>query len=140
MRQRHIVRRLPDASYDVGVTDLSRPLRPPGSLSVVDQFRNRNNASTIPFQLQPGISIRALPRNPRRTGLRIQNRDATALIFYSVGNDQGANGFQIAAGGSDLYDFTCPRDEIYLYSAVSASVLILEMTREMDPPKPAAGK
>lgn len=126
---------LPDVPSDVRITDLTRPIHPPSALAMLDQFKNRNNASTVQFQLVGGVSIRALPKNYRRTGLRIQNRDASAVIFYSVGNDLGVNGFSVAPGGSDLYDFTTPSDEIYLISAANASVLVLEMTRGVDPPR-----
>lgn len=124
-----------DSPYAVDQTDIRRPIYPPSMDSSLDNFRNRNNTSTTPFILVGNApSTRALPRNLRRTGLRIQNIDATATLFYSIGNDLGANGLQIPPGGSDLYDFWTPRDEVYLFAVANIRVVIMEGTREMDAP------
>lgn len=127
---------LPDAPYDVRVTDLGRPLKPPAFAAELDGFKNRNLTSTIPVQLQAGLSVRILPRNLRRSGLLIQNVDVAADIRYSFGNDLGTSGLLLKANGSAaLFDFTTPPDELYLFSTANASVIVLEMTRGFDPPK-----
>ncbi len=125
---------LPDQAYDVGLTQVDRALYPPQMNASLDNFRNRNNTSTTPFILQAGQSVRALPRNLRRTGLRIQNVDASGTLFYSIGSDQGEGGLQVPPGGSDLYDFWTPRDELYLFALANIRVIIMEGTREMDAP------
>jgi hypothetical protein len=127
--------KLPDQAYDVGVTRVDSPLYPPQMDSRLDAFKNRNNTTTVPFILIANApSVRALPRNARRTGLRLQNVDPTETLFYSIGNDLRENGLQIPSGGSDLYDFTCPRDEVYLFATAGIRVIIMEMSREMDAP------
>jgi hypothetical protein len=126
---------LPDQSYDVGVTRVDRPLYPPQMDARLDSFRNRNRTSTLPFILVANApSVRALPRNLRRTGLRLQNVDATGTLYYSIGNDLAVNGLQIPPGGSDLYDFTTPADELYLFATANIRVIIVEMSREMEAP------
>ena len=128
-------RGLPDQAYDPRVTDLTNPVRPPGRkpgepMIAADQFRNRNVSNTTPFQLVAGaVAIRALPKNLRRTGLQIQNKDATGVLFYAFGNGADISGLQLAAGASALYDFTTPSDELYLFSANAIQVTILEMSR-----------
>jgi hypothetical protein len=127
---------LPDSPSDVRLTNLDRPLRPPAFTAELDGFKNKNLTSTIPVQLIAGQSVRILPRNLRRSGLQIQNVDASAVIRYSLGNDLGSAGLQLNAnGGAVLYDFTCPPDEVYLFSLANANVIVLEMTRGFDPPK-----
>lgn len=126
---------LPDSPYAVGVTDLSRPLKPPAFLADLDGFTNRNGTSTIPFQLVANVGIRALPRNPRRAGLLINNLDPTTDLRYSFGNDQGANGLLIVPRGAALFDFTTPPDELYLFSTAAISVIVVDITRLPAPPK-----
>lgn len=127
---------LPDSPYDARVTDLALPVRPPNAVSSFDGFENRNGTSTIVLQLVGGaVAVRVLPRNPRRSGLRIQNKDAAADLLYSLGNDQAANGIIVPPRGSDLYDFTTPPDELYLFSSANITVIVVEMTRLPAPPK-----
>lgn len=126
-------RPLPDSPYDPRVTDINRPLSPPkgtGPTGAIDTFRNKNIANTTPIQLVGGIATRALPQNPRRTGLMIQNKDAAATMFYSFGNSADTNSFQLAPGASALFDFTTPSSEVWLFSAsASIQVMLLEMSR-----------
>ena len=142
-------RALPDAAYDPRVTDLSRPLNPapgygngpfepatgptPGTAALAPGafggFVNRNTSNQLFFQLTANKSLRALVANPRRCGLEIQNRDATAALVYSFGTDRGFNGLLVAAGGSVLYDFTTPPDTIYLISSANILVAMLEISR-----------
>lgn len=128
-------RRLPDQSYDHRVTDLSRPLIPPSPATegVLDSFVNRNLTATTPFQLQANQSIRALPRNPRRVGLLIQNADASVVGNYSFGNDLAGEGIQVQPGGAALFDFTTPPDEVYLFSTANIRIIIVEITRGFTP-------
>ena len=128
-------RKLPDQSFDHRVTDLSRPLKPisPTTEGVLDTFQNRNMTTTTPYQLIANQSIRALPRNPRRVGLLIQNLDATAIGNYSLGNDLADLGLQIAAGGAVLFDFTCPPDEVYLFSTANIRMMVVDITRGYTP-------
>lgn len=126
-------RSLPDQPYSVGVTDLSRPLIPPnargGGKSGLDTFTNRNISSTTPFQLVANTTVRALPRNPRRVGLQIQNIDTTNILRYSLGNDLQGSGLYVGALGTVLYDFTTPPDELYLFSTTNMQCIVLEITR-----------
>lgn len=130
---------LPDQPYDPRITDINNPVRPPtpsGTVTLpngqrVDQFRNRNRRNTTPIQLVGGApSIRVLPANPLRTGLIIQNKDSAATLFVSYGSQADVNSLQIAAGGNILEDFTCPKDEVYLFSvAANIQVVIIETSR-----------
>ena len=142
-------RPLPDEAYDPRVTDLSKPLNPvpgydngafapptgpvPGASvlapGAMGGYVNRNVSIQQFIQLTAGKSYRALPANIRRCGLQIQNKDATAELVYSIGTDRGYNGFDIAAGGSVLYDFTTPADALYLISTADILVAILEISR-----------
>lgn len=126
---------LPDSPYDVRLTDLSRPLKPPSFAAELDQFTNRNGTSTINFQLVANTSVRVLPRNPRRSGLLINNLDAAADLRYSFGNNLGPDGLLIVPRGAALFDFTTPPDELYLFSTANISVIVMDMTRVPAPPK-----
>lgn len=91
---------------------------------------NKNVTNQIPFLLVAGISVRALPYNPKRSGLLIQNLDATNVINYSFSNDLQLNGFQIAAGGAVLLDFTTPPDTLYLISGTAnVNAIVAEISR-----------
>lgn len=142
-------RALPDAAYDPRVTDLSKPLNPapgygdgafapatgpvPGVAALapgaMGGYVNRNISAQSFFQLVAGVTTRALSANIRRSGLVIQNKDAAAVLVYSLGNDRGLNGFNVAAGGTVLFDFTTPPDTLYLISAANILVAVLEITR-----------
>ncbi len=142
-------RALPDAAYDPRVTDLSRPLNPapgygdgafapptgpvPGAAAlapgVMGGFINRNISAQTVFQLVGNVSTRALMSNVRRSGLIIQNKDATATLVYSLGNDRKFNGFDISPGGTVLFDFTTPPDTLYLISTADILVAVLEVSR-----------
>lgn len=128
-------RKLPDQSFDYRVTDLTRPLKPTAATTegVLDTFQNRNMTTTTPFQLVANQSIRALPRNPRRVGLLVQNLDASAIGNFSLGNDLAGNGLQLAPGGSALFDFTCPPDEVYLFSTANIRMMVVDVTRGYTP-------
>jgi hypothetical protein len=140
---------LPDQAYDPRVTDLSKPFNvpaatgpqalPAGTLVSADGMPlpgaragwvNRNITNTIPVQLQTGVSLRILPTNPKRTGIIIQNLDATAALNFSFSNDLAGNGAQIGAGGSVLLDFTCPPDTLYLFcGTANIRALVMEFSR-----------
>lgn len=130
-------RPLPDAAYDPRVTDLDNPVRPPkgrmvgpDGVVVADTWKNRNRSNTTPFQLAAGgPSTRAFPKNERRTGLVINNKDAAASCQVSFGNDQGTNGVTLAPGATMLLDFTTPNDEMYLFSAAAILVTVIEISR-----------
>ena len=145
-------RPLPDDAYDPRVTQLDAPLNaPPGAgafnpntgnftngavnpvtgvpLGQTRRYYNRNVSAMNVVQLVAGQSIRFLPYNDRRSGLQINNRDATAVLLYSFGNDAGLNGLAIAAGGMALYDFTTPPDSLYLLSTANILVVVLEISR-----------
>lgn len=127
---------LPDASYDSRVTDMSRPLMPPNARNTgpngqpIDTFRNRTISATTPFSIIANApSVRALPYNPRRVGLQIQNLDSTNILRYSLGNDLNVSGLYVVALGTVLYDFTTPPDELWLASTTNIQCIVLEMTR-----------
>jgi hypothetical protein len=126
-------RALPDSPYAPGVTDVSRPLRPPSAKgsggAALDGFVNRNISGTTNFSLVAGVTIRALPRNPRRVGLQIQNIDTTSILRYSLGNDLQGSGLYVGSLGTVLYDFTTPPDELYLFSVTNLQCIILEISR-----------
>ncbi len=142
-------RNLPDAAYDSRVTDLSKPLNPapgygngafmpptgatPGAAALAPGaqggYFNRNISAQSYFQLTANQSYRALSANVRRSGLVIQNKDASAVLVYSLGTDRGYNGFDVSAGGSVLYDFTTPPDTLYLISSADILVAVLEVSR-----------
>ena len=136
-------RGLPDQAYDPRVTDLERPLRAPQGPSTAGMpadgnnstpnggYVNRNRANTVPFQLVGGAaSIRALPANSKRSGLILQNKDSAATLNFAFGNVADANSLQLAAGASILLDFTCPQDEVWLFSSASNIICtIVEMSR-----------
>jgi|SRR5271167_4969025 len=148
MGQRTRYTPLPDQAYDPRVTDLSKPFNVPaatGPQAALETdpttgqprvrkggggWQNNNVTQTIPVQLTAGVSLRVLVNNPKRTGLVIQNNDAAAAMQYSFGNDIGAFGKSIAAGGADLYDFTTPSDALYIFCATAnIRVLVLEISR-----------
>lgn len=133
MGRRTLYRALPDHSYDPRVTDLAYPLRPPiGKLpdGSVDLFRNKNIANTTPIQLVANAaSIRVLPNNLRRTGLIVQNKDATVAGFVGFGVQADANSLSLAAGAIMLLDFTCPTSEVYLFSTANIQMVLVEMSR-----------
>ena len=143
---------LPDQAYDPRNTDLSKPFNVPaatgpqqiatddagnpvinpttGLATTQGGWINRNVTNTIPFGLIAGVTRRALPSNPKRTGLVIQNLDATNALNFSFSNDLQGNGLQIGAGGSVLFDFTTPPDTLYLFSGGSnLNAIVLEITR-----------
>jgi len=124
---------LPDSPYDPRITDLSNPLRPPrGRLpsGQVDTWENRNVANTTPIQVPQNQSIRVLPANKRRSGIVIQNKDPTNTLFYAFGNDASANSISIGPSGKDLYDFTTPPDELYLFcTGASIQATVMEISR-----------
>jgi hypothetical protein len=134
-------RALPDSPYDPRVTDIDSPVRPPKATDFKldaagnpipgsqDNFKNRNKSNTTPIQLVAGQSVRALPANPRRSGLMIVNKDATATLFYSFGNSADVLALEIAPKGSALFDFTTPGDELYLFSSANIQVALLEISR-----------
>ena len=144
-------RPIPDNAYDPRITDLSRPLNSgnppligsgapgapigagmaPGATGTGPSgWVNRNASNITPFALVAGVSVRALPNNPRRTGLVIQNKDPTSTLQYSLGNDVGILGKNVAPGGADLYDFTTPADAVYLIcAAANNQVVIIEIQR-----------
>ncbi len=129
-------RTLPDNPSDVRLTDINRPLMPTRQDFALDSFQNRNLTSTTPYVLVGlATGIRALPRNPRRVGLQIQNKDASADLFYSLGNNLNGDGIVIPPRGSVLYDFTTPPDELYLYSGANVICLVVEMMRGFTPPQ-----
>lgn len=101
-------------------------LAPPSSQG----WQNKNVTNQIPFLLVAGISIRALAYNAKRCGLLIQNLDATNVINYSFSNDLQGLGFQIAAGGAVLLDFTTPPDTLYLFSGTAnVQAMVAEISR-----------
>jgi hypothetical protein len=142
---------LPDQAYDPRVTDLSKPLNVPGTTGPQANYPyqdpgtgqivtnagngsgwvNRNVTNTIPFSLISGKSTRALPVNYKRTGVIIQNLDATQALNYSFANDLQGFGAQIGAGGAVLLDFTTPPDTLYLFTGGLANIqaLVMEFSR-----------
>lgn len=149
MRPRTRYRALPDAAYDPRLTDLSRPLNAPlgagvdssGQFTPGDpgavaaaigsrRYFNKNVSQMIGVQLVAGVSLRVLPFNDRRSGLQINNLDATAALSYSFGNDLQTLGIQLAAGAMALYDFTTPADTLYLFSTANIFVVVLEVSRK----------
>lgn len=124
---------LPDVASNPSVTDINRPLIPPSFNAAADGYVNRNATSTLPIQLVANTSLRILPRNPRRSGMQIQNLDPTTDLNYSLGNDLQGSGLLVVPRGTVLYDFTTPCDELYLFSTANISVVILEITRTAAP-------
>jgi hypothetical protein len=147
-------RGLPDQAYDPRVTDLRRPFNvPAGSgpqAAYIDPatgqssaslaagasgqpysgWTNKNVTNMIPFLLIAGVSVRALPNNPKRCGLEILNKDAATTINYSFSNDLQLQGLAIGPGGAALYDFTTPPDALYLIAgATNVQVVVLEISR-----------
>jgi hypothetical protein len=144
-------RALPDSGYDPRVTDLSRPLNVPGStgpqagIPYTDPstgapatvaggpgqgWKNNNVSNTIPIQLVAGVSTRALPNNPKRTGLLIQNKDPTSTLNVSFGNDLQGLGLNIGPGGYILLDFTTTPDPVYLFCAgANIQTIVVEFSR-----------
>jgi hypothetical protein len=141
---------LPDQAYDPRVTDLSRPLNMPGktgpqaaypyagqsptdsgspATAAPSGWSNRNVTNTIPFTLVAGQTTRALPVNYKRTGLLIQNLDATATLNFSFANDLQNFGAAVQPGGSVLLDFTTAPDTLYLFSLANIQVLVMEFSR-----------
>jgi hypothetical protein len=112
---------------------MQRPLNAPQSAggNASDGFVNRNVANTTPFQLVGGAApIRALPRNPRRVGLLINNIDTTANLIYTFGNAIPGFGITLLPNGTALFDFSTPPDELYLFSAVAnIYVIVMDITR-----------
>ena len=139
MGKRTFFRQLPDQGYDARLTDLDAPLRPPGRVAgeplpttggSIDNYRNKNIANTTPIQLVGNApSVRVLPNNPRRTGLLIQNKDATAALLVGFGVAADINSLSIAAGGYILLDFTCPNSEVYAFSTANIQAVFIDMTR-----------
>jgi len=141
-------RALPDQSYDPRVTDLRRPFNvPAGSgpqagyidpatgmsangATAYSGWTNKNVTNMIPFLLVAGVSIRALPNNPKRCGLEILNKDAATTLNYSFSNDLQLLGLAIGPGGAALYDFTTPPDALYLIAgATNVQCVVLEISR-----------
>jgi hypothetical protein len=136
---------LPDQAYDPRVTDLSKPFNVPAAtgpqaITSIDPatglattqggWVNRNVTNTIPFQLTAGVSTRALPYNPKRTGLLIQNDDTVNPLNFSFSNDLKGNGVSIGPGGAVLFDFTTPPDTLYLFcGGANIACLVLEISR-----------
>jgi hypothetical protein len=128
---RRLSRNLPDNPSDPRVTSLRDAFNAPkkGDFSP-DAFVNRNVTNTTPFQLVGGApAIRALPRNPRRVGLQINNIDAGGNLVYSFGNAIGPIGLTLIPNGMALYDFSTPPDELYLFSTVNLYVVVMDITR-----------
>jgi hypothetical protein len=136
---------LPDQAYDPRITDLSKPFNVPAAtgpqaIASIDPttglattqggWVNRNVTNTIPVQLVALATVRILPTNPKRTGVLIQNLDATATLNFSFSNDLQGNGAQVGAGGSVLLDFTTPPDTLYLFCATAnIRALVMEFSR-----------
>ena len=122
---------LPDQPYDPRITDLSRPLRPPTPKTAggLDTFRNRTITNTTPIQLTANVGVRALPKNERRTGLLIQNRDAAANLFVGFGNSADSTSVSVPPGGFMLFDFTCPAGEVYLFAIANVQAVLVDMSR-----------
>lgn len=125
---------LPDNPSAVQITDLRRPIVPPSMETSLDNWQNRNSTVTTRVQLVAGQTLRLLPKNPRRSGLQIQNLDVAANLSYSFGNDLGAQGLVLTPNAMALYDFTTPADELYLFAAVNLTCIVMEMTRIMQAP------
>ncbi len=135
MRRRTLLT-MPDSASDPRVTDLSQPLIPPRHDMTADTWMNRNRSTTIPFQLVANESTRALPYNPRRSGLLIQNLDPAVDLRYSFANDlKGSGLIALPNGGSALFDFTTPPDELYLFATAAISVMVMEITRVAETPR-----
>jgi hypothetical protein len=136
---------LPDQAYDPRITDLTKPFNVPaatgpqaiqsidpttGLATTQGGWVNRNVTNTIPVQLIALQTVRILVTNPKRTGVLIQNLDATAALNFSFSNDLQGNGAQIGAGGSVLLDFTTPPDTLYLFCATAnIRALVMEFSR-----------
>ena len=150
MGKRTTYKPLPDQAYDPRVTDLSKPLNVPGTTGPQANYPfqdpgtgqivtnagagsgwvNRNVTNSIPFSLIAAQSTRALPVNYKRTGLLIQNLDATATLNFSFANDLQGFGGAIGAGGSALFDFTTPPDTLYLFCAsANIQAMVMEFSR-----------
>lgn len=93
-------------------------------------WTNKNVTNLLPVTLVAGVSQRILAYNPKRSGLEIQNQDATATLSYSFSQDLQGSGLQIGPGGAALYDFTTPPDTVYLFcAAANIQVCIIEISR-----------
>lgn len=124
--------RVYDSPYDVRLTDLNNPIIPRrgDAASGGDGFQNRNVTFTMRVTLVGGNpGVRVLPDNPRRVGLVIQNLDAVADLNWSFGNSQDAAGMILVPRSSFLFDFTTPRDGLYLFSAANITVSVMDITR-----------
>lgn len=131
MGRKTYYRPMPDQSYDPRVTDLSNPLIPPAAAKVGQRkgYENRNAASTFPVQLVGNTPFRALPNNPRRTGLILQNRDAATPLFFSFAGTADANAASLSAGATLLLDFTTPATELWLFATANLLASVTEMFR-----------
>lgn len=150
-------RALPDQPYDPRITNLARPLNVPAAtgpqagISYADPstgdpttggaqlnsrraapqgWSNKNVTNVVPVTLFAGISQRILAYNKKRSGLEIQNQDATATLNYSFSQDLQGFGLAIGPGGSALYDFTTPPDTVYVWcGTANIQVCIIEISR-----------
>ena len=124
---------LPDSPSDPRITDLGHPLRPPQSTNaagqLLDKFENRNIANTTPIQLVANVPTRVLPKNKRRTGLMLQNRDTATPLFVGFGNSADNTSISIPPGGFMLFDFTTPVGEVYLFATLSIQATIVDISR-----------
>jgi hypothetical protein len=96
---------------------------------VLDNYKNRNQTSTSPFQLVANVPTRLLPGNLRRTGIILQNADPTANLWFAFGNTVTFTGFFLPPGGIALFDFTTPRDDLWVMSNFNILGTVAEMTR-----------
>lgn len=70
-------------------------------------------------------SLRVLPRPTfKRLLLQIQNNDALNNMNYRFGGAASANDFTIGAGGSSSFLQAVPQNELWVFSAAGATIVI----------------
>jgi hypothetical protein len=75
--------------------------------------------------------VRVLPANPRRTGLILQNKDPTAVLYFSFGVAADTNSPFLNPGQFMLLDFTTPASELYLFATANIVASATDMTRQL---------
>ena len=86
-------------------------------------MKNSNNLADHQAVELTAAAKKYCTNNPHRTGLKIQNQEATATIFYRSGGNGAARSFLgIPPGGMLTLDIHAPNQELWMYSDVSGAI------------------